>query len=41
MESPEGGAVNVREKVLGSSVGYSLWKRMIGADSATVEFVRD
>jgi ubiquinone/menaquinone biosynthesis C-methylase UbiE len=33
--------MNVRERILGNSVGWNLWKKVIGADKATAEFVRE
>ena len=35
------GRRGVRELVLGSSAGWTLWKKAIGADEATGEFVRE
>ena len=35
------GRRGVRERVLGSSAGWTLWKKAIGADEATGEFVRE
>jgi 2-polyprenyl-3-methyl-5-hydroxy-6-metoxy-1,4-benzoquinol methylase len=33
--------VNVRESILGLSAGYTVWKKVIAADRATEDFVRE
>jgi ubiquinone/menaquinone biosynthesis C-methylase UbiE len=33
--------MRIRERLLGSSAGWNLWKKVIAADRATAEFVRE